>query len=85
MTIQFTKHGHARLRQRGFRTEDVELIRRCGTPLDDNEAEVYLLREQDAAAEIANLKHDIQRLERLRNSRVVISNDTLVTVYRVKA
>ncbi len=79
--LGYTKHGEQRANQRGFRGSDVELIRRCGTPVEDRHAdEVYLLRNKDVEREISARKQEIQRLEGMRGSQVVIINNQLVTV-----
>ncbi len=79
--LGYTKHGEQRANQRGFRGGDVELIRRCGTPVEDRHAdEVYLLRNKDVDREIRARKQEIQRLEGMRGSMVVIINNQLVTV-----
>jgi len=66
------------MQQRAFRYPDIDLVMNCGTQFD--EASV-LLSDQDAAREIALRKHEIQVLERLRGSMVVIREGTVVTCY----
>ena len=78
--LKYTKHGDQRINQRGFRRNDVGLIRRCGTLVPDRQAEVYLLRNKDVEREISARKQEIQRLEGMRGSQVVIINNHLVTV-----
>ncbi len=81
MSVRFTNHGEKRANQRGFRRSDVELIRRCGTPVEDRQAEVYLLRNKDVEQEISALKQQIQRLEHMRGCKVVFADNQLVTVH----
>ncbi len=81
MSVRYTKHGDKRANQRGFRGTDVELIHRCGTPVEDHQAEVYLLRNKDVEQEISALKQLIQRLEHLRGCKVVFADNQLVTVH----
>ncbi len=81
MILKYTKHGEQRTNQRGFRRNDVELIRRCGTLVPDRQAEVYLLRNKDVECEIKERKQEIQRLERMRGCEVVIIGNQLVTVH----
>lgn len=79
--LRYTRHGEQRANQRGFRGGDVELIRHCGTAVEDRRhAEVYLLRNKDVEREISARKQEIQRLEGMRGSMVVIINNQLVTV-----
>lgn len=60
--------GHAakRLQQRGFRSQDIELVMLCGTPVN---REGILLRNRDIQREIAARKAQIQALERLKAQR----------------
>ncbi len=79
--LQYTKHGDKRANQRGFRRNDVGLIRRYGTLVPDRQAEVYLLRNKDVEREISERKQEIQRLERMRGCEVVIVGNQLVTIH----
>ena len=79
--LKYTKHGDQRINQRGFRRNDVGLIRHCGTPVPDRQAEVYLLLNKDVEREISARKQEIQRLERLRGCEVVIVGNQLVTIH----
>ena len=79
--LRYTKHGDQRINQRGFRRNDVGLIRRCGTLVPDRQAEVYLLRNKDVEREISARKQEIQRLERMRGCEVVIVGNQLVTIH----
>ncbi len=73
-----TKHGQSRMQQRGIRKEDVRLVQECGTQVDDD---TWLMRKRDAIREIEIRKREIQRLERLRNHKVVIRDERVVTAY----
>ena len=81
MSFRYTSHGERRANQRGFGRSDVELIRRCGTLVEDRQAEVYLLRNKDIEKAISARKHEIQRLERMRGCEVVLADNQLVTVH----
>ena len=78
--IQLTAHAKERVRQRGMREGDVDVIVACGTLIGD---ETYVLRSNDVAREIERRKHEIARLERLRNRKVVVIDGTAVTCCRV--
>ena len=78
--IRYSNHAGQRMQQRGFRKQDIDLLLKCGTHIDDTSV---LLSDKDAAREIARRKHEIQALERLRGSKVVISEGVLVTCYHV--
>ena len=82
MTCKLTKHGQQRINQRGFKREDLDLVRRCGIQLDDRSAEVYFLRDKDVEDGIKNLKRQIQNLERMRGCKVVFNSDNdLITAH----
>ena len=78
--IQLTANVKKRVRQRGMREGDVDVIVACGTLIG---GETYVLRSNDVAREIERRKHEIARLERLRNRRVVVVDGTAVTCCRV--
>ncbi len=79
--LKFTIHGDQRINQRGFRRNDVELIRRYGALVPDRQAEVYLLRNNDVEREISARKQEIQRLEQMRGCEVVIVGNQLITIH----
>lgn len=78
--LEFTRHAAARIRQRGMRDDDVAVIVAHGTQIG---ADTYVLRGRDAAGRIAKHKKEIARLERLRNRKVVMAGDAVVTCCRV--
>ena len=80
-SVYCTRHARTRMQQRGFRLKDIPLVLACGTQIDEA---VYLMRGLDVDRMIAVLKGVIQRLERLRNTEVVLQNERLVTIYRPK-
>ncbi len=80
-SVTLSKHAEMRIRQRGLRPADVELILQCAEEIDDD---VYFLRDKDAELEIRRRKQEIQMLERLRGQKVVMASDTVVTCYRLK-
>ena len=82
MSIKYSRHADVRANQRGFRFTDIDLIRCWGTPIDDPEADVYLLRNQDVDSVVVDLKRQIQRLGKLRGCKAVFAGDTLITVHR---
>jgi len=71
-------HARARVRQRGYREDDIQLVLAHGTDGD----EAVVLTDADAEREIEQLKHRIHRLERLRGTAVIFSDATVVSVYR---
>jgi len=79
MNLRLSKHATNRVRQRGVRESDIPVIMNAGTPIGNDS--VYLL-SQDVDREIREHKQAIAKLERLRGCRVVIEDQTVVTVYR---
>ena len=67
------------MQQRGISEEDIGLVLRCATQIDSN---VYLLRSKDTDQEIRRRKREIQALERLRNQKLVVAGDVIVTCYK---
>lgn len=76
--VAVTAHADARLRQRGYRAEDLDLILSLGT----EGAEGVVLTNADAQREINRMKRHIHRLERLRGTAVIMADGTVVSVYR---
>lgn len=76
--LRFTEHAEERMRQRGFRNVDVDLVLRVATRVADD---AYFLTDHDAMQEIARRRHEIQQLERLRGAKLVVEGGTLVTLY----
>ncbi|MDE3260330.1 MAG: hypothetical protein OYM47_21050 [Gemmatimonadota bacterium] len=72
----YTRHAETRTQQRGTRKGDIRLIQELGTPVD---ADTWLMRSRDVAREVASRKREIQMLERLRNRKVVIRDERLIT------
>lgn len=73
-----TRHGATRMRQRGMKNEDVALILAHATQVDN---ETWMLLERDANHAIKNRKQEIEALERLRNFKLVMCSDGVVTAY----
>ena len=73
-----TRHGETRMRQRGMRNGDADLILAYGTQIEDG---AWLLRERDVRREIEARKREIKALERLENRKVVVSGGCIVTAY----
>jgi hypothetical protein len=76
--VRFTRHAEVRMQQRGFRKTDIDLVLSVATQVADD---AYFLTDQDAAREIEQRKREIQQLERLRGSKVIVEGDTLITLY----
>lgn len=73
-----TAHAETRMRQRGLRGADLDLILNCGTQVAPD---AYLLTRADTQHEIALLKRKIQCLERLCGGMAIVEGETVVTCY----
>lgn len=80
-TLNISNHAVTRMNQRGLRHSDLDLILRCGSEVGED---IVFLSRQDADREISRRKREIQALERLRNQKVVVAAETIVTCYRSK-
>ena len=76
--LVFSRHAARRVRQRGLRDRDVELVLDHGTPVA---GDGVILLNRDAEREITRRKKEIQALDRLRGCKVVLSDGTIVTCY----
>ncbi len=73
-----SRHGETRMRQRGMRNGDADLILAYGMQVED---ETWLLLDRDADRAIEACKQEIKALERLRNRKVVMNGSHVVTAY----
>jgi hypothetical protein len=79
--LQPTNHAESRMRQRGFREADVDLVFSVATRVADD---AYFLTDRDAAREIERRRHEIQQLERLRGSKLIVEGGVLITLYHAE-
>jgi len=77
--LALSNHVGARMRQRGLRLTDLELVLRCASEIGED---IYFLSRKDAEREIRRRKHEIQALERLQGQKLVVEDETVVTCYR---
>jgi len=78
LDLHFTVHAESRMRQRGFRKADVDLVIGIATPVA---TDAFFFTDKDAAREIERRRREIQQLERLRGSKVIIKDGTVITLY----
>jgi hypothetical protein len=76
--IPLTKHARVRMRQRGYRGFDIELVLRYGT----ERQEAVVLTDADVERGVRRLKQEIQALERLNGTAIVSGGEVVRTVYR---
>ena len=77
-TIVLSRHAEKRMRQRGLRNSDIDLISRCGSLIGED----LFLSRKDAAREIRRRKQEIQALERLSGTKLAFADETIVTCYQ---
>ena len=76
--LRFTQHAETRMRQRGFRSADVSLVLSVATRVADD---AFFLSDKDAAREIERRRHEIQQLERLRGTKLIVDCENVITLY----
>jgi hypothetical protein len=77
-TLPITKHAQVRMRQRGYRGSDIELVLAYGT----ESKEAVVLTKSDVERGVRRLKRHIQALERLNGTAIVTGGEIVQTVYR---
>lgn len=82
LELRLTRHAEVRMRQRGFRKVDIDFVVSVATRVADD---AYVLTNKDAAREIERRKREIQQIERLRGSKIIMEGGALITLYRVNA
>jgi hypothetical protein len=81
MTDRVTQHALIRMAQRGFHTEDTDLIMCMGTEVEGG----YLVREKDFQAfDQQVLKPLRDHARRLVGKRLVVEGDRVVTAYHAR-
>ena len=75
---QLTRHAVARMGQRNFQNDDLDLIRLIGTAVEDG----YLVLNRDCQAAERELKLLLERVRRLNGKRLVTVAGRVVTAYR---
>ena len=76
--LAMTKHAERRIRQRGFRDADILLLFEAATQIGP---ESFMLKRADADREIAKRKREIQQLERLTDSVLIVEGGDVITCY----
>ena len=76
--LRFTQHAETRMRQRGFRNADVSLVFSVATRVADD---AFFLSDKDAAREIERRRHEIQQLEHLRGTKLIVDCENVITLY----
>jgi len=76
--LRFTHHAESRMRQRGFRNADVSLVFSVATRVADD---AFFLSDKDAIREIERRRREIQQLERLRGTKLIVEGEAVITLY----
>lgn len=79
MNVILTAHAVTRIRQRGFREDDVAMVLRYGSRMNDG---TLMITDQDVRREVEALRRHKTRLERLRGMTAVVEGSHVVTVYK---
>lgn len=74
--LTLTRHAETRLSQRALQDTDISFLIGAATPLAANE---WLFTNADVEREVAKHKRQIQRLERLRDVKVVVNGNAIIT------
>ena len=77
-SIAITRHGEARMSQRGIRMSDLDTLLAHGTEVSPDR---FMLRKRDTVQLIRRLKKQIATLERLTGKEVVVTDGLLITAY----
>ena len=78
MAQTMSKHAMKRIRQRGYRDDDVKTELELGSLRGD----AVFLSDTIVREKVIEYRHMITQLERLRGTAVIVMNDTVVTIYR---
>lgn len=80
-----TKHINLRLKQRGFKTGDIEDIFEYGECIGRNKIKMTnkatKKRRKELTESLCKIKREIQRVDRLCGSTLVVCDDSFVTIY----
>lgn len=79
--LDITKHAVRRMQQRSISNADIDIILRYGEDID---GDGILMSNKAVEDAIRSLKSRIATVERLRNKKLVMDGDTLVTCYPCK-
>ena len=66
-TLVLSRHAETRMRQRGMRLSDLDLILRCGSVIGGDIHDVYFLKNKDVQREIDRRNGEIRRQKRSRS------------------
>jgi len=76
--LNFSRHAQARMCQRGLTKTDVEFVRKVGEWVDDG----YVMTNSAVDQRIHELRHEMNRIEKLRGVALIEGANIVITVYR---
>lgn len=85
MKVRMTRHAQSRIKQRGIPVEAVSVLMEYGIcKKAPGDASQYYLNKRAIDQYIHELKREIQRVERLKNVKLIVANDngSIITVRR---
>lgn len=79
LDVSVTRHAAIRMRQRGFRENDLGIVLELGRESEDGK---LILADSDIDDAILAMRRDIARLDRLRGTTAVVVDGRVVTIYK---
>lgn len=82
MSLELSRHAHARMNARAIRKSDIDLVLECGDPGSDGA--VIRLSRSDALKHIEEMKDRIKSMKRIAEKGgvvVVLRDDQIITTY----
>jgi hypothetical protein len=76
--IEMTRHADKRIQQRGISKSDIDIVLRYG---EEIEGQGLLMTNKVADDIIGSLKSQIVKIERLRNTKLVVDGAAIITCY----
>lgn len=76
--LYLTQHAETRMRQRGFRNADIGLVLNVAKRVAED---AFFLSKRDATREIERRRREIQQLERLRGTKIIVEGNNVITLY----
>ncbi len=76
--LPMTRHAQCRKQQRGFRDTDISIVLKTATEVAPD---AYMLTRADVTREIALRKREIQQLQRLSGTKLIIEGGSVITCY----
>ena len=76
--VHITKHAEKRMQQRGISVSDIDMILEHGKEIEGNG--IFMTNKRSEKL-IQSFKKKIAAVERLRNTKVVVDGDTIVSCY----